>query len=196
MSTILTDDERMAIWAAAKDPRLSELELIAATEAAVLAKLRKQEPIYQIKAFNSQTAWHDATEGAYHVVPPSDRRIVYAAPEAPAQGESRFTVDQIHQALLDHGLMSDTEREDILASLGAAPKAPAQPSVPAPWREAVKEVRDAAYALATAERCYWESQTPPGASRKLHPDIIQERERCWVKFGAALAQLDSLESVK
>lgn len=58
-------------------------------------------------------------------------RAALLSSDAPAGVEAVYTIDQIHQALLDHGLMSDSEREDIIASLGVAESAHPQPSSPA-----------------------------------------------------------------
>lgn len=46
--------------------------------------------------------------------------------------EARFTVDEVHQALLDYGEYSDSAREEIISSLGkvAAPTTQAQEAVP------------------------------------------------------------------
>lgn len=79
-------------------------------------------------------AWLDekiesASAGDTSIRPDDDakRKIVHEALEhfhaglkAPAKttgSEALFTIDQVHQALLDHGCFSDTQREDILASL-------------------------------------------------------------------------------
>ena len=40
----------------------------------------EQEPVYQIKVYGSQTAWHDAGSSAYDLTSPNERRILYTTP--------------------------------------------------------------------------------------------------------------------
>lgn len=40
----------------------------------------EQEPVYQIKVYGSQTAWHDADSSVYDLTPPNKRRILYTTP--------------------------------------------------------------------------------------------------------------------
>ena len=46
----------------------------------VVAEQHKQEPVYQIKLYGSQTAWHDADSSVYDLTPPNKRRILYTTP--------------------------------------------------------------------------------------------------------------------
>jgi len=64
------------------DPTPAAGEVPATTQAAPEAPAK---PIYQVQfhAEQGSSAWHDASEDAYHVTMPERRRIVYAAP-APA----------------------------------------------------------------------------------------------------------------
>ena len=49
--------------------------------AEALAKQEQGEPVYQIKVYGSQTAWHDASPDAYAVTLPNERRILYTTPQ-------------------------------------------------------------------------------------------------------------------
>lgn len=51
---------------------------------------QQQEPIYQIKGFDTGNAWHDASHDAYDMTLSRDRRIVYTS-QQPAQQDGALT---------------------------------------------------------------------------------------------------------
>jgi hypothetical protein len=75
------------------------------------SKQEQGEPVYQIKVYNSQTAWHDAGLSGYEVTPPNERRILYTKPQPKQEQGEPVAKMTAHRAMY---FMERFKREEKL----------------------------------------------------------------------------------